>query len=449
MHIVVVGAGEVGYHVAERLANERHEVVVVDVAADRLDYVANHLDVGVVEGSGTSPATLARAGIDRAGLLIAVTNIDEINLVSCLSARGGNGALVKVARVANPDFYTQGQHLHAEGFGVDVLINPERELALETLRLLQTTAATDIAVFADGAVQVLGLDVAPQAPIAGRTLAEVGAESAAQNLLTVSVQRDGRTLIPTGATRIEIGDHLYVVAPAADVTRALELTGHPVVALKRVMIAGGSVEAYYLAQLLRQHGVQATLLVADRARAQELAEKLDKALILHGDATDVELLELEGVGGMDAFLALTDEDDTNILSSLVAKHSGAQQVITLLNKSEYVPLARRIGLDAAVSPRLSAVNAILRLVRRGSVTRVASFKGSDAEAVAFVVTAESPAQGRALAQVEFPDGVIVAAIVRAGRVTVPRGNDVLDIGDTAIVFSLPGAIARAATLFPS
>ena len=175
MRVIVVGAGEVGYHVAERLTNERHDVVVVDVDPDRLDYVSSHLDVAVIVGSGTSPTVLEQAGIQKAGLLIAVTNMDEVNLVCCMTARSEQ-RIVKVARVSNPDFYGQGQHLYPERFGVDVLINPERELALETIRLLQATAATDIAVFADGAVQLICLQLTPEAPIAGRKLQDIAVE---------------------------------------------------------------------------------------------------------------------------------------------------------------------------------------------------------------------------------------------------------------------------------
>ncbi len=215
------------------------------------------------------------------------------------------------------------------------------------------------------------------------------------------------------------------------------------------MIAGGSVEAYYLAQLLDEHKVHATMLVHDRPRAQELAEKLPKTLILNGDATDIELMEIEGVGDMDAFVALTDVDQTNILSSLVAKHSGAKQVVTLVNKLEYVSLARRIGLDAAVSPQLSAANAILRQVRRGSVTRVATFKDTDAEAISFTVSSASPVVGHPLKQVDFPEGTIVAAIIRGENVIVPRGTDQLQTGDTAIVFALQNAVEPVTKLFPS
>jgi trk system potassium uptake protein TrkA len=329
------------------------------------------------------------------------------------------------------------------------MINPERELALDTFRLLQSTVATDIAVFAGGDLQVISLPVTEEAPVVDRTLADITRETGDIPLLTAAIERDGTTLVPSGSTKIVAGDQVYVVATPVSVARALALCGHEPSTLTRVMVAGGSVEAYYLAQLLERHGVQVIMLVADRTRAQELAEKLDKALILNGDATDVELLELEGVGDVDAFVALTDEDETNILSSLVAKHVGAKKVVTLVNKIDFVSLARRIGLDAAVSPRLSAANAIMRHVRRGSVTRVATFKDTDAEAISFAVSPTSPVVGRSLAEIEFPEGTIVAAIERGDDVIVPHGKDSLKAGDTAIVFALPEAVASVTKLFPS
>jgi len=446
--VVIVGAGEVGFHVAERLSNEGRQVVVVDLETDRLDYVQSHLDVGVIEGNGASPSVLERAGIANATLFVAVTSVDEVNLVGCTAARG-RPDLVRVARISNPDFYTEAARLRPERFGVDVMINPERELALDALQLLQSTVATDVAAFAGGKLQLISLQVTDNAPIMNRTLADVTAELGDFPLLTAAIERDGRTLVPDGSTVVRAGDQVYVVATVDAVKKAIELAGHQHTELTRVMIAGGSREAFYLGQLLQEHNVSATLLVQDRHRAQELAEKLHKALILNGDATDVELLEVEGVGDMDAFVALTDEDRTNILSALVAKHAGAKQVVTLVNKIEYVSLARAIGLDAAVSPRLSAANAILRQVRSGSVTRVATFKDTDAEAISFTVSAASPLVGKPLMEVQFPEGTIVAAILRGDTVIVPRGHDQLKTGDTAIVFTLQEAVNNVTKLFPT
>ena len=450
MRVVVVGAGEVGYHVAERLSNEKHDVVVVDIVPERLEYVQTHLDVAVVEGSGASPSVMEMAGIRNAGLLTAVTSIDEVNLVCCMSVRGSK-ELVKVARVSNPDFYADGAHLRPELFGVDVMINPERELALETIQLLAATAATDVAAFAGGAVQVVGLKVTDDAPIAGRTFASIGSETGSGAMLTVALSRNEETIVPSGSTRVMAGDQLYFVATDATMSHSLEMCGYHQETVHRVMIAGGSHEAYYLAQLLRQHRGQAIMLVKERDRAQELAEKLDQALVLNGDATDVELLEMEGVGGVSAFVALTDHDETNIIAALLAKHAGAKQVVTLVNKMDFMTVAKLIGLETVVSPRLSAANAILRYVRRGSVTRVATFKESDAEAIEFEVSAASPLIGHKLAEIEFPEGAIVAAIVReaGAEAIVPRGDDELHEGDTAVIFALPEAVGPVTELFPS
>jgi trk system potassium uptake protein TrkA len=449
MRVVVVGAGEVGYHVAERLASEKQDVVVVDVRPERLEYVQAHLDVAVIEGSGASPAVLEEAGIAKAGLLTAVTSIDEVNLVCCMSVRS-DSRLVKVARVSNPNFYVDGAHLRPDLFGVDVMINPERELALETIRLLQTTAATDVAMFGDGAVQLVGLLVTDEAPIVGKTFTEIGASLGSTSMITVAIKRGDQTIVPTGPTTVHGGDYVYFAAASESISQGLEMCGYPPTDVRRVMVAGGSHEAYYLAQLLHQHRGQAIMLVKERDRAQELAEKLTNALVLNGDATDVELLELEGVGGVDAFVALTDQDETNILSALLAKHAGARQVVTLVNRTDFVPLATRVGLDTIVSPRLSAANAILGYVRRGSVTRVATFKGVDAEAISFHVAPASPLVNRRLAEADFPAGAIVAAIVRSGgdEAIVPRGNDHMRVGDTAIVFALPDAVGRVTELFP-
>ncbi|MGW8283538.1 MAG: Trk system potassium transporter TrkA [Gemmatimonadota bacterium] len=447
MRIIIVGAGEVGYHVAERLSKEQHDVVVVDVDRDRLDYVETHIDVAVIEGSGVNPVVLDEAGIESAGLLLAVTSIDEINLVVCMAVPA-RPDLVKVARVSNPDFYREGNALHPSRFGVDVLINPEKELAVETFRLLQSTAATDLTVFAGGAVQLIGLTVLENAPADGKTLGELAVATRNRSLLAVAVERDGTTIIPDGGTTLLAHDHVYAVATADEIPKALELTGHARTTLRQVLIAGPSREAFYLAQLLDQHGVHGTILVPDPEIAREFAERLEHTLILQGNATNVELMEFEGAAETDAFVALTEEDEANIIASLVARDLGVRQIITLVNRTDYLPLARRIGLETAVSPRISAANAILSHVRRGSVNRVAVFKDSDAEVISFQVGADCPLIDRPLMELDFPDHAILAAIVRDRRVEIPRGSSRMEVGDEAIVFALADAIGDVTALFP-
>lgn len=448
MRILIVGAGEVGYHVADRLAKEQHDVVVIDVDRDRLDYVESHLDVAVLEGSGVNSTVLEEAGIEQAGLLLAVTSVDEVNLVSCMSVPPRR-ELVKVARVSNPDFYRGGEALRPARFGVDVLINPERELALETFGLLESTAATDLTLFAGGAVQLIGLTVLEDAPVDGKTLRQIGSRVGQRPLLAVAIERDDETIIPDGDTTIQADDHVYAIAAEGEIPLALELCGHARAKLTRVMIAGHSREAFYLAKLLEQHGIEGTVLVNDPEMAHEFAVRLERTLILQGDATEVELLEFEGASEADAFVAFTDEDELNIISSLVARDLGVKQIITLVNRTDYLPMARRIGLEAAVSPRISAANAILRHVRRGSIRHVAVFKESDAEVIDFVVSRYSPLVGVPMDEIEFPEHAILAAIVRDHRMMVPRGDVQLQVDDEAIVFALSDAVGAVTELFPS
>lgn len=448
MRIIIVGAGEVGYHVADRLSNEQHDVVVVDVNRDRLDYVESHIDVAVLEGSGVNLSVLEEAGIGQAGLLLAVTSVDEVNLVCCMSVAARRG-LTKVARVSNPDFYRGGEALRPSRFGVDVLINPERELALETFRLLESTAATDLTLFAGGTVQLIGLTVLEGAPADGETLRDIGKKVGRSSVLAVAIERGGETIIPNGDTVLRAYDHVYAVAAEERIPQALEVCGYAQSKLKRVMIAGHSREAFYLARLLEQHGIEGTVLINDSEMAQEFAIRLERTLILQGDATDVELLEFEGVSETDAFVAFTDEDEMNIISSLVARDLGVKQIITLLNRTDYLPLARRIGLETAVSPRISAANAILQHVRRGSIRNVAVFKDVDAEVIDFVVAAENPLAGIPIDDIQFPNNAILAAIVRDNVMRIPRGDDVLEAGDEAIVFALSSAVGEVTRLFPS
>ncbi len=229
--------------------------------------------------------------------------------------------------------------------------------------------------------------------------------------------------------------------------RVTELAGYGKFRLRRVMIAGGSRTAVYLAQILAEHDVECTIIEADRARCQELAERLDRALVLHGNATDMELLQMEGVEGIDGFVVLTGHDDTNMLASLLAKSQQVRKVVSLINRIDYIPLVSRVGIDAAVSPRLSAVNTILKYVRRGRVVEVAALRGIDAEVIEFSVRPGSEIAGRPLAQIDFPNDSLVGAVLRGDEVIVPSGQVSLADGDLVTVFALPDAVKDVEKLF--
>jgi trk system potassium uptake protein len=446
MRIMILGAGEVGFHLARQLSEENHDVVVVEESRERVRAIEDAMDAIVIHGNGASLSTLERAGIAKTDLLLAVTSLDEINLMACLSAAQYE-VPIKIARVSKPDYFDHTAILPPERLGVDLMINPERECALETLQLLQSAAATEFAQFEGGLVQLIGLPVLPGAPIAGKTLAELGTEYKRTRYLVAAILRDGRTIIPGGEDRVEAGDQIFVIGEPANLPAALPLAGHRAAALRRVMIAGGSREAFLLARMLEENRIDCTILEANRQRAAVLAESLNTTLVLHGDATDLDLLEMEAVGEVDGFVAFTGSDETNMLACLLAKNLGARKVISLVERARYVPLVSRVGVDASVSPRRSTVNAILSYVRRGSVLSVATLKGTAAEAIEFDVSARFPFAGQPLSEIRFPAGSLVGAVIRGSRVIIPRGTDSIRIGDRVIVFVMPDAIAPVEALF--
>jgi trk system potassium uptake protein TrkA len=446
MRVIIVGAGEVGYHLAERLSQENQDVVVVETDPERGERASELLDVMTVVGNGASIPVLEEAGVREARILLAVTSQDEVNLISCLAATR-LGVDYTIARISNPDYYARGSVLSRERLGIDLMINPEREAAREAFQLLQSAAATDVANFAEGKVQLIGLVVRENAPVCGKTLAQLGEEYRDYHYVTVAVVRNGETRIPDGNSTIEAGDQIYMLSPTAEVSSITPMAGYEPFQLNRVMIAGGSAEGQFLAEILEEHGVECTILDHDRRRCLELAEALPRSLVLHADATDLELLEMEGVSGIDGFVAATGHDETNLLASLLAKSVGAHKVVSLIEKFDYLPLVPRVGLDAAVSPRMSAVNAILRYVRRGRVMTVATLKGIEAEAIEFRVGDDSPIANRLIVELSFPAGAVIGTIIRGDAIIIPRGTDHVLAGDEVIVFALPEALPEVEKFF--
>jgi trk system potassium uptake protein TrkA len=447
MRVVVLGAGEVGYHLAERLSQENQDVVLIESDPERAEFAGQQLDVQTVVGNGASLSVLEKARVKDARTLLAVTSRDEVNLIACLAAKR-LGVEYTVARISNPEYYSRGSVLSREQMGIDLMVNPERECARETFQLLKTPAITDVSEFADGRVQLIGLRVKEGAPVAGRRIADLRAQvTGGYHYVTAAIRRNGTTQVPTADSTIEAGDQIYLLAPTREIPHVPPLAGYAPFRLRRVMIAGGSAEGLFLAERLEDEGIECTIIDRDRRRCVELAEHLPRSLVLHGDATDLELLEMEGVAGIDGYVAATGNDETNLLSSLVAKSVGAHNVISLIHKFEYLQLVPKVGIDSSVSPRISAVNAILRHVRKGRVMTVASLSGIDAEAIEYKVHAGSAIANHALKDVHFPKQGVIGTIIRGDQIILPKGQDVVLPGDEVIVFAMPAAIPEIEKLF--
>jgi len=446
MKVLVLGAGEVGFHLAQRLSEENQDVVLIESDPERADFAAQQLDVLTVVGNGASLPVLEEAGIASAEMLLSVTSKDEVNLIASMAGKR-MGVSYAVARISNPEYYGQGSVLSSEQMGIDLMINPERECARETFDLLRSEIATDFAPFAGGRVQLVGLKVREGAPVAGRTIAQLGSEIGEHHFAVVAIIRGGDTYIPKPDSSILAGDQIYLLSPTGKIEEIAPLAGYRRSRLQRVMIAGGSTEAEYLAEILESEGIECTILDRSRRRCMQLAEQLPRTLVLHGDATDLELLEMEGVAGLDGFVAATNHDQTNLLSSLLAKTAGAQKVVSLVHKFEYLPLVPRVGVDASVSPRMSAVNAILAYVRRGRVAALANLTATDAEVIEYTVDDNARIAGQPLRSVGFPKGAVIGTIVRGEEIILPRGDDIVQPGDDVIVFLLPGAKDEVEGLF--
>ena len=447
MRIIVVGAGEVGFHLAMRLSAERHDVVVIERDSDLAGRIQSQLDVLVVKGNGASLTSLERAGVEDADLLLAVTNIDEVNLIACLVAAQFE-VPQKVARVSNPEYYERERLRERGRFGADLLINPERECAREILKLLMRTEASDVAEFAEGRIVLLGLPVHSDAPVAQKTLAEIGRQMMRdRHFLTVAIDRNGDSIIPDGETRLLPGDEIYLVSEAPYLQEAYRLLGLGRKQIERVMLLGGGRVGLALATLLEEEGVQPTILERSRDRCLKLAERLKRALVLHGDATDLDLLTQEGISQTDGLAAVTSEDETNLLASLLAKHLGTRKVVTLIKRSEYIPLITRVGVDAAVSPRLSTANRILQRIRGRRILSMAIMERNQAEVMEIQVDQTSRVVGRHVEDLDLPAGSILGSIQRGEEVVIPRGDTLIEAGDHIVVFALPRAVEETAEFF--
>lgn len=447
MHILIVGAGEVGFHLARILSQENHDVAMIEPVAEKCQRAMDSLDVLAVEGSGTSVQALERAGVRDAELMIAVSGIDEINIVSCLLATK-LGVPRKIARVRNPDFFAENPVLRPAELGIDLLINPEAETAEEIYWLIKRSTATDVVEFANGAIELVGIKLDRNAPILDRTLQEVSQSIPSLHFRTVAIVREGRTIIPTGEDAFRRGDQIFVVSKKESVGEVLELCGKGSERMERVMILGGGKIGRLVATLLEQEkGLDIRLIEASRQKSQMIAEQLKRTLVIHGDGTNVDLLAAEGLIDMDGYIAVTEDEETNIITCLLAKHLGVRRTIALLHRADYLPLMPVIGLDAAVDKRMITANAIARFVHRGEVVSMASLRGNDAVALELVAKPGSKVVGRPLRQIKFPKGAIIGAVSRNGEVFVPVGESTLSANDKAVAFALPEAVSAVEEMF--
>ncbi|MFN3217457.1 MAG: Trk system potassium transporter TrkA [Acidimicrobiales bacterium] len=446
MHVIVVGAGEVGSYVAELLTRHGNDVAVIETDRDRLRDLEDRLDVLVVEGSGTHPEILARAGLDRAELLVAVTSNDEVNLIAALLARHA-GVARTVVRIEAEELRGKAAQQLRDAIGADLVIDPDAETAADILDLLDAPGATEIAHLAGGEVVVVGTILQAGAPLCGRRLSEIAAEYEPDwDFLVAARTRSGETVIPRKDELLQPDDHLWVVAKRKARRDVLQLLGLRRGTHRRVMLLGGGRTGEIVARRLAARSGSVTLVERNPDRAQRLAESLDGVLVIQGDITDAELLAREDAGSYDAVVALTGHDDANILSCLYAKSLGATETIATLHRLALRELLEEVGIDAALSPRTASANGVLRFVR-GGVAAVATFLAADFEVIELEVGPDSPADGATICDLGLPKDALIGAFVRDGKAQIGRGRSELRQRDHVVLFVRPPNVDAVRRLF--
>ena len=436
MKILIIGAGQLGYHTAEKLAREQNDVTIIEKDEMRSRYLLEHLDVQVVTGSGSSPDVLKYAGVEDADFLVAVTDSDEVNMVACLIAAAQAKTPRKIARIRNSQLLNHSRVFGQDFLNVDYSINPDEEVVAEIERLLEIPGSTDIANFCRSKVSVVGFRIPEESPIVGPTLSELWTKGTTKNkLLLAAIERDQKTIVPDGSLSLRSGDIAFVVHPSSRLEEIYPVIGLQPTPVKLVMISGATRIGVDLAERLQKDpSLTVKLIDPDRAKCTVLAERLDRTLVLCADPHNEDVLKEENIDCCDAFIACGAEDDTNVLISLLAKGLGARRVITMVNQVRYVSLVQAVGEHVALCPKLIAVSQIVQFIRRGKVVSLATFGDDEAEAMEVVALEGSKLIDTPLNQLKLPRGVIVGAIMSHDQMVIPNGETVINAGDRIVFF---------------
>lgn len=444
MRVIIIGAGEVGYHIAKKLSDEKKDVVLIDTDPAKIRRIGEHLDVQALLGSGTSPQMLRTAGIQEAKLLVAATDSDEVNLIACLLARSLNRYAVKIARVRNQEYLQEQSLFSQDVLGVDLIINTQNMMVKTILDLIEIPGASEVIDFVDGAVKLVSVLISQDSPLAGKTLRELGTHS--RSLLIGAIVRGHRIIIPSGKDTIHPLDLIYLVVKKSDVSTTLAHLNMPTQPMKNIIVVGAGGTGMAVAQALDKPNLNVRLIDQDGEKCKTAATLLDHVIPIKGDGTDRDLLQEENAGDMDLIIALTGDEECNVLISLLGKELGTRRTITRVSKLSYMHIVSAIGLDTVINPRMSAARAILQHLRQGRILSVAPLREEQAEAIEAEALETSDIVNTPLSELNFPSGAILGAIVRGDEIIIPRGNTVVLPHDHLIIFAMQQVVSQIESL---
>lgn len=450
MKIIIAGAGEVGFHLAKLLSYESQEITLIDPNKDSLVYASTHLDIKVLNGDATSIKILTEANVNTAELFIAVTSSQTTNITACVLAKQ-LGAQKTIARISNTEFIDLKNKVGFKKFGIDELISPEQLAATEIQLLLNQSVFNDTYEFENGALTMLGLNLTESAKIIGKSVKEAAQMIPTVHFVPIAIQRHDShsTIIPRGDTTFVEGDHVVFITSKGGDEELCKLAGLSKTPIKNVMILGGGRIGRKTAKSLTQ--AQGTFNVKlfenDKERAFELADRLPNTLVINADGRNVELLEEESISEMDAFIAVTGNCETNIISSLVAKNRGVKKTIALVENMDYFDLSHSIGIDTIINKKLLAANSIFRYIRKGDVVAMTKLSSMDAELLEFIVNSESKICDKEIKNINFPLSAIIGGVIRKGEGMLALGDFKIIDGDRVVVCCLPNSIKKVESFF--
>lgn len=437
MKIIILGAGQVGGTLAEHLTHEENDITVVDTDIQRLRELQNKLDIRTIVGKASYPAVLRQAGGEDADMLIAVTNSDEVNMVACQVAHAFFSTPSKIARVRSAAYLTRKGLFNTErGFDIDVLISPEQVVTNHIRRLIEYPGALQVLDFAGGLAQLVAVKAYYGGPLVGQELAALRQHTPNVDTRVAAIYRRDHAIIPRGDTIIEADDEIFFIAARKDIRAVMSELRKVDQTYRRIVIAGGGNIGERLAESL-EHEYQVKLIEFNLRRCNELSERLDRTVVLNGTATDKTLLQEENIEDSDIFIAVTNDDEVNIMSSMLARRMGVRKVMTLINNAAYVDLVQGGEIDIAFSPQMATIGSLLTHIRRGQVKNVHSLRRGAAEAIEAVAVGDEKSSrlvGRVLEDIDLPDGVTIGALVRGSEVLIAHDDLVVESGDHLILF---------------
>ncbi len=447
MQIVIIGAGEVGFHAAKALSEENHDITAVDILPEKCSRLSENLDVIVVEGNGASPKILHQANVENADYVLCLTRVDEVNLIAAQQAHE-LGAKKIIARLRNQQYTARNSIIKPEQFGVDLVIHPEKAACDEIIRLVKHPYAVQVMDFEGGRLEMIGIRInGDNGDLLGKSVGEICESNPDFKFGIIAVLREGKTIVPWSDFVFQNGDTPYFILQTEHVGKLMEMLGKDFYRNDRVMILGGSKIGRSVADDL-QDEMNVRLVDYNRHKCEWIANELENAMVIEGDGTDLELLKSENIESVDSFIAVTENEQTNLISGLLAHHFGVEQTIIHIGTTEFLPIIQETGIGSVISKNMSTVNSILRKIRSDlSETQIVTFDELDVDVLELTPDKESPVCGKPLSQVSFPKASIVGVINHHGHLTIARGSSQLTEEDTVLVFAKNSVTETVRKLF--